>query len=113
MGTVHRSDWSKSGHGVGTVNQSILTQSARGKVKRPLFGGLPPLRDARGRASQHAPWERRSVNAAVNHGHAVDDHMGDARRIAPRLIERGPQPAAVDAPHDGGAAARRRGGAKG
>jgi hypothetical protein len=28
------------------------------------------------------------VNAAGKHGHAVDDHMGDARRIAPRLIER-------------------------
>jgi hypothetical protein len=54
-------------------------------------------------------------------GHAGDDHMGDARRIAPRLIERGPvgdrggiedrnvggearpQRAAVDEPHRGGA----------
>jgi hypothetical protein len=31
-------------------------------------------------ASQHAPWKRRGVNAAVNHGHVVDDHMGDAGR---------------------------------
>jgi hypothetical protein len=64
-------------------------------------------------------------------GHAGDDHMGDARRIAPRLIERGPvgdrggiedrnvggearpQRAAVDEPHRSGAAAQRRSGAKG
>jgi hypothetical protein len=65
------------------------------------------------------------VNAAGNHGHAGGDHMSDARRIAPRLIERGPvgdrggiedrnvggearpQRAAVDEPHRGGAAARK------
>jgi len=47
-----------------------------------------PLRDAYGSPSQDATRKRASVSAIVDHGHAVDDYVGDAGRKAPRVIER-------------------------
>jgi hypothetical protein len=60
--------------------QAAMRMCAGANLRRAVV--KLPQRDAYGSASQDAPRKRASVSAIVDPGHAVDDHVGDAGRIA-------------------------------